>query len=111
MDHTCRTCQHYAPEPPARYPHLGVCTHPEHARGGVPILIYEQETRCRRGFGDDDWTPARVGHARAVEPGRWTRPDADVVIDERPAPIRRRHALPFTAPLPIYFDLEDAIAD
>ena len=111
MDHACRTCQHYAPEPPDRHPHLGVCTHPEHARGGVQILIYEQETRCRRGFGDDDWTPAGDGRAHVGRPGEAARPDDDVVIDERPAPIRRRHAFPFLAPLPIYLDAGDAVAD
>ena len=88
-----------------------MCTHPEHARGGVPVLIYEQETRCRRGFGDDDWTPARIVPAAAMDHGGRSRPDADVVIDERPAPIRRRHAFPSLAPLPIYLDARDVVAD
>jgi hypothetical protein len=90
---------------------MGVCTHPEHARGGVSILIYDQETRCRRGFGDDDWAPACPAPSRAAQPGGRARPDADVVIDERPAPIRRRHAFPLLSPLPVYLDLEDAISD
>lgn len=111
MDHACRTCQHYAPEPRDRRPNLGVCTHPAHARGGVPILIYGQETRCRRGFGEDDWAPAVPGRDGAERPGATGGHDADVVIDERPAPIRRRRAFPFLVPLPIYLDLEDAVAD
>ena len=108
VEHACRTCQHFAPEPLEHRPNLGVCTHPDHASDGVPILIYQQETRCRRGFGEDDWAPAGIG--RSPSSNSHAR-DADIVIDERPAPMRRRHAFPFLAPIPIYLELEDALAD
>ena len=113
MDHVCRTCQHYEPEPPAKRPNMGVCTHPVHRRSGVPILIYQQETRCRRGFGEDDWAPAGRDRSSAGQPRTLDQPNTDVVIDERPSPMnrRRRDASSHLAPMPIHVDLRDAVAD
>lgn len=117
MDHVCRTCHHFASEPIDRRTSLGVCTHPDRLVDGVPILVYQQETRCRRGWGVDDWTPAgdrRTGDRRSdgVQPATPTTPDTDVVIDERPAPSNRpRRAYPSLTPIPIYLDRVDALAD
>jgi len=92
---------------------MGVCTHPEHRRSGVPVLIYQQETRCRRGFGEDDWTPAGLGRSGPAPATASIQPNTDVVIDERPSPMnrRRREASSHLAPMPIYVDLRDAVAD
>lgn len=112
VDHVCRTCQFYLPEPADRRPKLGACIHPKHVASGVPVLIYPQETRCRRGFGVDDWAPARDVRLNRVPSETPNRPYTDVVIDERPSPSGRpRRAFPNFAPIPIYVDRRDAIAD
>lgn len=113
VDHVCRTCQHYAPEPPALRPNMGVCTHPVHRRSGVPVLIYQQETRCRRGFGEDDWAPTGGVGPGSAPPIPLNQPNTDVVIDERPSPThrRRRDVSSRLAPMPIFVDLRDAVAD
>lgn len=92
---------------------MGICTHPVHRRSGVPVLIYHQETRCRRGFGEDDWTPPGDDRSSSEPSTAPAQPNTDVVIHERPSPMgrRRRDASSLVAPLPIYVDLRDAIAD
>jgi hypothetical protein len=58
---------------------FGRCLHPDHQHPGVPITIRAQELNCYRGIGRSDWTPARIGDHAHFE---------DIVISERPAPIR-----------------------
>ncbi len=108
MDQICRTCHYFDPvpsEPRDWRPSLGLCTHPNRATSGLRILVQPREMRCRRGFGQDDWSPA--------EDAKPT----DEVIDERPAPRRHwqdaapRLAAPRMAAFPIYLDLGDAVAD
>lgn len=112
MDHVCRTCQHFAPEPIDRRTSLGACTHPDRILGGVPILVYQQETRCRRGWGVDDWTAGGNSRSDGEQPATPAKPIADVVIDERPAPSNRpRRAHPFLTPIPVLLDRADAVAD
>ena len=79
----------------------------------MPVLIYQQETRCRRGFGEDDWAPAGGRRSGSAPPITPSMPNTDVVIDERPSPMyrRRRDASSHLAPLTIHVDLRDAVAD
>jgi hypothetical protein len=58
---------------------FGHCTHPDHQHPGVPIMVRAQELNCYRGIGRTDWAPAVIGARGIYE---------DILISERPAPIR-----------------------
>ena len=76
------------------------------------VIISSLETRCRRGFGLDDWTPHRGGGAGSVPPSLPDGPHEDIVIDERPSTRRSiRRTFPLHAPIPLYVDREGAVAD
>lgn len=114
MDHACGTCQHFVAEPvdqPARHVVKGVCSHPAHRTRGARVMISAFETRCRRGFGLDDWAPYRE-RGSGSGPAPIGGPHDDIVIDERPSTRRsERRTLPLHAPIPIYLDREGAVAD
>ena len=82
MNRACGTCQFFLRRQQSSK--LGTCSHPRHITFGVVPYVREQETCCRRGFGDDDWTPT----------GRqspFTAIAEDRCIGEFPAPLGPRH--------------------
>ena len=83
MNRACGTCQFFLRHKSSTF---GTCSHPRHITFGVVPYVRDGETQCRRGFGDDDWTPVhamRAGHATAVLEDRC--------IGEFPAPLGPRH--------------------
>jgi hypothetical protein len=58
---------------------VGTCDHPDRQTTGIRPIVRAGELRCRRSFTEDDWAPARL-FARA--------PQDDILISERPAPLR-----------------------
>jgi hypothetical protein len=60
---------------------LGRCHHPARQSLGTAPIVRAAELRCRRGFDIDDWMPASL--AATIE-------QQDIVLSERPAPLRRR---------------------
>jgi hypothetical protein len=91
VDRTCERCQFFIRHHSTKF---GICSHPRHVAFGVVPLVRGKETHCRRGFGDDDWTPRPAvsnGHA-AIHP-------EDHCIAEYPSPPDHRRPGRYLTPI------------
>ena len=89
----CVSCRFYRPLDGQA---LGRCQHPVHQSLGTGPIVRAGELRCRRGFDEgDDWMPASLADTFGQQ---------DIVLSERPAPLRRR---PQKLPIPQIAPIDD----